>query len=136
MKKTKFKDRNKYKIGELIIIIMTIIFLLPPITLIILKKFFNDFNLDFLIVGTFVPAIIFGILLISILYGKIRVKKKEILIEKEIKLDNPYIYYRVLPNNFGIGISSILVNKTIENDIDLLNGRLVFTKNKFIRQEI
>ena len=135
MKKTKFKDRNKYKIGELIIIIMTIIFLLPPITLIILKKFFNDFNLDFLIVGTFVPAIIFGILLISILYGKIRVKKKEILIEKEIKLDNPYIYYRVLPNNFGIGISSILVNKTIENEKDIIACILDLCARKYLKLE-
>ena len=135
MKKTKFKDRNKYKIGELIIIIMTIIFLLPPITLIILKKFFNDFNLDFLIVGTFVPAIIFGILLISILYGKIRVKKKEILIEKEIKLDNPYIYYRELPNNFGIGISSILVNKTIENKKDIIACILDLCARKYLKLE-
>lgn len=135
MKKTKFKDINKYKIGEFIIIIMTIIFLLPPITLIILKKFFNNFNLDFLIVGTFVPIIIFGILLISILYGKIRVKKKEILIEKEIKLDNPYIYYRELPNNFGIGISSILVNKTIENEKDIIACILDLCARKYLKLE-
>ena len=47
MKNTKFKDRNKYKIGEIIIILMTIIFLLPIIELIILKKLLNDFNYYF-----------------------------------------------------------------------------------------
>jgi len=91
--------------------------------------------LDFLIVGTFVPIIIFGILLISILYGKIRVKKKEILIEKEIKLDNPYIYYRELPNNFGIGISSILVNKTIENEKDIIACILDLCARKYLKLE-
>ena len=135
MKKTKFKDRNKYKIGEIIIILMAIIFLFPIIELIILKNFLNDFNLDFFIVGAFIPVIIFGILLISILYGKIRVKKKEILIEKEIKLDNPYIYYRELPNNFGIGISSILVNKTIENKKDIIACILDLCARKYLKLE-
>lgn len=135
MKKTRFKDRNKYKIGEIIIILMTIIFLFPIIELIILKKFFNDLNLDFFVVGAFVPVIFFGILLISILYGKMRVKKKEILIEKEIKLNNPYIYYRELPNNFGIGISSVLVNKTIENEKDIIACILDLCARKYLKLE-
>lgn len=135
MKKTKFKDRNKYKIGEIIIILMTIIFLLPIIELIILKKLLNDFNYYFFIVWAFIPIVIFGGLLISILYGKIRVKKKEISIEKEIKLDNPYIYYRELPNNFGIGISSILVNKTIENEKDIIACILDLCARKYLKLE-
>lgn len=135
MKKTKFKDRNKYKIGEIIIILMTIIFLLPIIELIILKKLLNDFNYYFFIVWAFIPMVIFGGLLISILYGKIRVKKKEILIEKQIKLDNPYIYYRELPNNFGIGICSILVNKTIENEKDIIACILDLCARKYLKLE-
>ncbi len=70
MKKTKFKDRNKYKTSENIIILMIIIFLIPIIELIIFKKLLSDFNFDFFISLAFIPIIIFGILLISILYGK------------------------------------------------------------------
>ena len=114
---------------------MTIIFLLPIIELIILKKLLNDFNYYFFIVWAFIPIVIFGGLLISILYGKIRVKKKEISIEKEIKLDNPYIYYRELPNNFGIGISSILVNKTIENEKDIIACILDLCARKYLKLE-
>ncbi len=135
MKKTKFKDRNKYKIGEIIIILITIIFLLPIIELIIFKKLLNDFNFDIFIAWAFIPLVIFGSLLISILYGKIRVKKKEISIAKEIKLDNPYIYYRELPNNFGIGISSILINKTIENEKDIIACILDLCARKYLKLE-
>jgi uncharacterized membrane protein len=133
MKKTKFKDRNKYKIGEIIIIVMFIIFLLPIITLILLKGVLKDFNLDIFLVPALFPIVIFVGILISILYGKIRVKKKEILIEKELKLDNPYIYYRELPNNFGIGISSILVNKTIENEKDIIACILDLCARKYLK---
>ncbi len=103
--------------------------------IIIFKKLLSDFNFDFFIAWSFIPIVIFGILLISILYGKIRVKKKEISIEKEIKLDNPYIYYRELPNNFGIGISSILVNKTIENEKDIIACILDLCARKYLKLE-
>ena len=135
MKKTKFKDRNKYKIGEIIIIVMFVLFLLPVISLIILKGVLTDFNLDIFIVPALFPIIIFGIILISILYGKIRVKKKEILIEKEIKLENPHIYYRELPNNFGVGICSILINKTIENEKDIIACILDLCARKYLKLE-
>ena len=59
MKKTKFKDRNKYKIGEIIIIVMFVLFLLPVISLIILKGVLTDFNLDIFIVPALFPIIIF-----------------------------------------------------------------------------
>ena len=71
----------------------------------------------------------------DVLYGKIRVKKKEIIIEKEIKLDNPYIYYRELPNNYGIWISSILVNKTIENEKDIIACILDLCARKYLKLE-
>lgn len=135
MKKTKFKDRKKYKIGEIIIILITIIFLLPVIELIIFKKILNDFSFDFFIAWSFIPIVIFGGILIGILYGKIRVKKKEISIEKEIKLNNPYNYYRELPNNFRIGISSILVNKTIENKKDIIACILDLCARKYLKLE-
>lgn len=143
MKKTKFKDRNKYKMGEIIIILMAIMFSLPIIGFIRFKKlfddfnfgFFNDSNFAFFIVCAFIPIVIFVGLLIGILYGKIRVKKKELSIEKEIKLDNPYIYYRELPNNFGIGISSILINKTIENEKDIIACILDLCARKYLKLE-
>lgn len=106
MKKTEFKDKNKYKGGELILIFCLCLFLFPTIGLgiIMLKTFDNLIAMVIYFSVVFVLAGIFGSILIGILYGKIRAKRKEILIEKEIKSNNPYIYYRELPNNYGIGI--------------------------------
>ena len=133
MKKTKFKDRNKYEASNIILILMAIIFLFPSIpfiVLIMLKK-----SVSLFIIFDLVPIVIFGIILVAILYGKIRAKKKEILIEKEIKLNNPYIYYRELPNNFGIGISSILTDKTIENEKDIIARILDLCARKYLKLE-
>lgn len=135
MKKTKFKDRNKYTIGEAILILLTILFLIPEIVLFILKKIYKDAYFDFFIICSLIPIIIFVMLLLSILYGKALAKKKEILIEKDIKLYNPYIYYRELPNNYGIGICSILVNKTIENEKDIIACILDLCARKYLKLE-
>lgn len=141
MKKTEFKDKNKYKGGELILIFCLCLFLFPTIGLgIIMLKTFDDFfdNLIAMVMCfsvVFVLVGIFGSILIGILYGKIRAKRKEILIEKEIKSNNPYIYYRELPNNYGIGISSILINKTIENEKDIVACILDLCARKYLKLE-
>ena len=120
MKKTNFKDKNKYKIGEVIILIFIIVFIVNIIFLLLLRKLLDNSFINIFIIFSSIPVVLFGIIYIGILYGKIRVKKKELLMKKDIILDNPYIYYRELPNNYGIGISSILMDKTIENDKDII----------------
>lgn len=114
---------------------MFILSLLPFISIIILKEVVTDSNLDIFIVPTLFSIIIFCIILISMLYGKIRVMKKEILIEKKIKLENSYIYYRELPNNFGGGICSILIDKNIENEKDIIACILDLCARKYLKLE-
>lgn len=137
MKKTEFKDKNKYKGGEFIFVFCLCLFLFLFLVFgIILTKVFDDligkticFSAVFLIIG------IFGSIFIGMLYGKIRTRIKENGIEKEIKSNNPYIYYRELPNNYGIGISSILINKTIENEKDIVACILDLCARKYLKLE-
>lgn len=137
MKKTEFKDKNKYKGGEFIFVFCLCLFLFLFLVFgIILTKVFDDligkticFSAVFLIIG------IFGSIFIGMLYGKIRTRIKENGIEKEIKSNNPYIYYRELPNNYGIGISSILINKTIENEKDIVACMLDLCARKYLKLE-
>lgn len=135
MKKTKYKDKTKYKVGEIILFIITLFFVCSFVFLIILKKILNYSILNLFIIFNIFPVIIFGGLIISILYGKIRTKKREVLIKADIKFTNPYIYYRELPNNFGIGISSILINKTIENEKDIIACILDLCAKKYLKLE-
>ena len=72
MKKTKYKDKTKYKIGEIILFIITLFFVCSFVFLIILKKILNYSILNLFIIFNIFPVIIFGGLIISILYGKIR----------------------------------------------------------------
>lgn len=51
---------------------------------------------------------------------------------KYIKKTNPYIYYRELPNNFGIGVTSILFDSTIENHKDIIAVILDLCAKKYI----
>lgn len=120
MKKTNFKDKDKYKIGEVVILIFIIVFIVCIMFLLLLRKLLDNSFINIFIIFSSIPVVLFGMIYIGILYGKIRVKKKELLMKKDIILDNPYIYYRELPNNYGIGISSILMDKTIENDKDII----------------
>ena len=56
--------------------------------------------------------------------------KKE---EKIIAESNPLIYYRELPNTYGIGINSILMDLTIENQKDLLAVILDLCAKKYLQ---
>lgn len=40
---------------------------------------------------------------------------------KKIKKTNPYIYYRELPNDYGIGVTSLLFDSKIENYKDIIS---------------
>lgn len=50
------------------------------------------------------------------LKGKIFISKED----KKIRDTNPYIYYRELPNNYGIGVTSLLFDSKIENYKDIV----------------
>lgn len=83
--------------------------------------------------------IVFSFFLIFIFYGLIRgligiIKaKREVIKEKKyIKRTNPYIYYKELPNTFGIGIASLLFNSKIENYKDIIAVILDLCARKYL----
>ncbi|MBR1376246.1 MAG: DUF2207 domain-containing protein [Bacilli bacterium] len=74
---------------------------------------------------------------IGALKGYKKANKEIIKEEKQIKLDNPYMYFRELPNKFGIGVSSILMDSAIEDYKDIVAVILDLCAKKylFLRQE-
>lgn len=70
--------------------------------------------------------------LLSIVAGLLKGKGQILKEAKYIKNTNPYIYYRDLPNNFGIGVTSLLVDSTIENYKDIVAVILDLCARKYL----
>lgn len=69
--------------------------------------------------------------MIGTIKGIVKIKQDDLLIKK----NNPYIYYRELPNNFGIGISTLLLNSEIENYKDIVATILDLCAKKYLHLE-
>lgn len=70
---------------------------------------------------------------IGIIIGRIKGEIKIARENKYIKNVNPYIYYRELPNDFGVGITSLLLDSTIENYKDVVAVILDLCAKKYLR---
>lgn len=66
--------------------------------------------------------------IIGTLKGKLFINKEN----KIIKKTNPYIYYRELPNNYGIGVTSLLFDSKIENYKDIIAVILDLCAKKYL----
>ena len=75
-------------------------------------------------------------IIISSIIGSItgRIKGKKFIDKenKKINKTNPYIYYRELPNNYGIGVTSLLFDSKIENYKDIIAVILDLCAKKYI----
>ena len=73
----------------------------------------------------------FGIIgtILGAIKGALQIAKEN----KYIKKTNPYIYYRELPNNFGIGVTSLLFDSTIENYKDIVAVILDLCAKKYLK---
>lgn len=63
-------------------------------------------------------AIIFGIIVVTLVFVNISFLFDQIIAKinmKKIEKQNKYLYYRELPNHFGIGINTLLIDSKIEN---------------------
>ena len=85
-------------------------------------------------------AIIFGIIVvtlvfvnISFLFGQIIAKINIKRINKKIEKQNKYLYYRELPNHFGIGINTLLIDSKIENEKDIVAVILDLCAKKYLK---
>ncbi len=67
------------------------------------------------------------------LLGKINGKEKQYDTKKEIIQSNPYIYYRELPNSFGVGVSSLLLNSKIKQQQDIVAILLNLCAKKYLK---
>lgn len=65
------------------------------------------------------------------LKGKMHIRREN----KNIKKTNPYIYYRELPNDFGVGVTSLLFDSTIENKKDIVAVILDLCAKKYLKLE-
>ena len=151
MKKTKYSTPEyKAKLGPTLIIIGIIfygIFLVFPTFLLVyylIKRpsFWNIMQNDFWAsILPFIPCI-FYIYIIWIFYiffsliGKCLGKLKSLFNTIYYKnIENPYIYFRELPNNFGIGVTSLLFDLTLENEKDIVAVILDLCARKYLSLE-
>lgn len=67
--------------------------------------------------------------------GKAKAKRQLKKEQKLLKKTNPYTYFRELPNEFGIGVTSLLFDSTIENEKDIVAVILDLCARKYLRLE-
>ena len=66
--------------------------------------------------------------MIGTLSGKRKIKRQTNTILKR----NPYIYFRELPNDFGVGVTSLLIDSTLENYKDVVAVILDLCAKKYL----
>ena len=107
------------------------VLLLVVLTILLIHFLFGANNiLEVLVCIILLTLIFFGLIgvIAGILKGKWQILKEN----KYIKNTNPYIYYRDLPNNFGIGVTSLLFDSTIENYKDIVAVILDLCARKYL----
>lgn len=89
------------------------------------------FKILFLIVTGFLSCFTF-FSIVGYLFGFIKGILKISLEKNNIKKYNPYVYYRELPNNYGIGVNTLLLDSKIENFKDIVAVLLDLCARKYI----
>lgn len=69
---------------------------------------------------------------IGVITGIFKGRRQVITEEKALKSINPNQFYKELPNNYGIGIASLLFNSTIENEKDIIAVILDLCAQKYL----
>lgn len=125
------KNRNtKYRNANIKATIIASIILIIITIFIVYFLFHADNILELFVCFLLLSLIVMG--LIGSLLGIIKGKRQVAQENKYIKKTNPYIYYRELPNNFGIGVTSLLIDSTIENYKDIVAVILDLCAKKYI----
>lgn len=133
MEKTNYKynyNKKLYRFSIIFLIIITIVF--GYIIFELAKRIPEDGMYILIIIG---PIILFLMAFISLflhILGILKGSIKKVLTQIKIKCSNPYIYYRELPNPYGIGIASLLLDSTIENEKDIVAIILNLCAKKYL----
>ena len=118
-------------------IINVIIYLIIPIILLLVLIYVNmtDFNdktdgwLNIILFYSFLFIILRGTSkLAGVEEGKKVIYKEDNIVKKT----NPYIYYRELPDDYGIGVISLLVDSKLENYKDIIAVILDLCAKKYL----
>ncbi len=91
----------------------------------------NPIVLNFLIIIN----VFFIIYCIYVLSGALKGKRQINKEDKYLRKINPYIYFRETPNSFGIGVTTLLMDSTIENYKDIVAVILDLCAKKYLNLE-
>jgi uncharacterized membrane protein len=86
-------------------------------------------------IGLIIFNVFFVIYCIIVLSGVVKGKRAISKENKYLKKINPYIYFRELPNFFGIGVTTLLMDSTIENYKDIVAVILDLCAKKYLNLE-
>lgn len=129
--KSKMNKETKYRKTYNLKATVFSVLLLIAVTILLIYFLLNADNILTITVCTLlICLIIFG--MIGIIVGIIKGKLQILNENKYIKKTNPYIYYRELPNNFGIGVTTLLIDSTIENYKDIVAVILDLCARKYL----
>lgn len=110
--------------------IFSILFMIIFTVFLVYRLLHTDEVLEIIVCLLFLTLIIFNVIgaVAGALKGRMQIAKEN----KYIKKTNPDIYYRELPNNFGIGVASLLFDSTIENYKDIVAEILDLCARKYL----
>ncbi len=138
-RKTTIKNARYRKGGTVKRILLTL--LLIVITYAIIFKCFEFYILQSEganLLGLIVFAFFFLMMTSTVIGAVVGIVRGALVIAREnkaIKKINPYTYLRELPNSFGIGVASLLVDSSIENQKDIIAVILDLCARKYIKLE-
>ena len=93
--------------------------------------FFYSFQTSLALFTLFIFPIYLFVLVLKLI-GKFKAYNEIHQVNKNIKKTNPYMYYRYLPNSFGIGVITLLFDSTLENEKDIVAVILDLCAKKYL----
>ena len=139
---TQYKEKLKFPLVVwLILLLLNVLFIVGLIYGIIKVYKTPLTETGFFQTNSIKALVLFILIFILFLYisamigsalGKIKGKSFIHKENKAIKKANPYIYYRELPNNYGIGVTSLLFDSKIENEKDIIAAVLDLCAKKYL----
>ncbi len=139
---TQYKEKLKFPLVVwLILLLLNVLFIVGLIYGIIKVYKTPLTETGFFQTNSIKALVLFILIFILFLYisamigsalGKIKGKSFIHKENKAIKKANPYIYYRELPNNYGIGVTSLLFDSKIENEKDIIAVVLDLCAKKYL----
>ena len=139
---TQYKTKQKYPLVVWLILLLLNIIFIAGLSYGIIKVYKAPLTqTDFFQTTSTKALVLFLLSFILFFYistiigstlGKIKGKRFIYKENKAIKKTNPYIYYRELPNNYGIGVTSLLFDSKIENEKDIIAVVLDLCAKKYL----